>query len=100
MRDFGHIQFKWDTKKSRTNLAKHGVSFREAESVFLDSAARLIFDPDHSATEDRYILLGLSATLRVLVVCHCYHEADDVIRIISARSATKQERDMYQELLV
>jgi uncharacterized protein len=73
------------------------VSFDEAQTVFLDENALLIHDPDHSSKEDRFILLGLSAKLRLLVVCHCYHKSDEVIRIISARKATRAEQKIYRE---
>lgn len=90
------IRFEWDEKKSRQNIRKHGVSFEEAQSVFLDDHALRFFDPDHSEDEDRFLMLGLSFTLRILVVCHCYRERDDVIRIISARKATRQESEHYE----
>jgi hypothetical protein len=91
------LRFEWDPAKSATNARKHGVSFEEAEGVFADDRALLIDDPDHSETEERFVLLGLSAKLRVLVVVHCYREDDAVIRIISARKATKPERQRYNE---
>ena len=76
-------------------MAKHGVSFEEAKTVFYDENARLIDDPDHSGEEDRFILMGISQGLRILTVCHCYRE-DDRIRLISARKATRQEKQFYQ----
>lgn len=85
------IQFKWDEKKNRKNKREHGVSFEEAQTVFLDENAIRFFDPDHSEDEDRFIMLGISFKLRVLVVCHCYRENDEVIRLISARKADKDE---------
>lgn len=91
----GRLAFTWDPAKARKNLRKHGVSFEEAETVFYDDRARLVDDPDHSEAEDRFILLGLSRALRVLVVVHAYRETDTVIRIISARKATPQERTAY-----
>ena len=91
------LQFDWDERKSRVNLQKHGVSFEEAMTVFMDEQALFMADPRHSATEDRFILLGLSAHLRTLVVCHCYREAREVIRIISARKATRLERRQYTQ---
>jgi uncharacterized DUF497 family protein len=93
------LHFEWDEKKSASNKKKHGVSFEEAKSVFHDPNARLIGDPDHSANEDRFVLLGISEELRVLVVCHCYRDDDDTIRIISARRAKKKEIETYEELL-
>ena len=91
----GDIRFEWDEKKNRQNIRKHGLSFEEAQSVFLDDHAMRFYDPDHSEDEDRFLMLGISFTLRILVVCHCYRERDDVIRIISARKATRQERVHY-----
>jgi len=76
-------------------MAKHGVSFEEAQSVFLDENARLIDDPDHSSDEDRFLLLGFSYQAQCLVVSHCYRETDSVIRLISARRATAREEQMY-----
>jgi uncharacterized DUF497 family protein len=91
----GDIRFEWDEKKNRQNIRKHGISFEEAQSVFLDDHAMRFYDPDHSEDEDRFLMLGMSFTLRILIVCHCYRERDDVIRIISARKATRQERVHY-----
>jgi len=85
----------WDESKNRQNIAKHNVSFDEAETVFYDPNAKLISDPDHSDTEDRFVILGLSKMLRMLVVCHCYRENDETIRIITARKATKKEAAYY-----
>lgn len=89
------IRFDWDERKSRANESKHGVSFSEAQSVFYDENALLIPDPDHSRDEDRFVLLGVSAKVRVLVVCHCYRESDKIIRIISARRANRNEQTTY-----
>lgn len=89
------IRFKWDAAKASANVRKHGIDFQEAKSVFADERARLIADPDHSKDEDRFVLLGLSASLRLLVVCHCYRDADSTIRIISARRATSSEVKLY-----
>lgn len=89
------LQFEWDARKATANEKKHGVSFEEARSVFFDERARLIDDPDHSEDEARFILLGLSSSLRLLVVCHCYRGGDNVIRIISARKATAGESKSY-----
>jgi len=88
--------FEWDAKKSASNEKKHGVSFEEAKSAFTDQFARLISDPDHSEQEDRFILLGASIHARLLIVCHCVR-SNDRIRIISARKADKQERNLYEE---
>ena len=89
------LRFEWDERKNRTNKKKHGVSFEEAEGVFSDERALLLSDPDHSGLEDRFVLLGLSANLRTLVVCHCYRKQDEVVRIISARKASRSERNRY-----
>ena len=86
-----YIHFEWDENKNRLNLRKHGVSFEEAQTVFFDPNARVIHDPDHSEYEDRFIILGTSRRLRLLVVCHSYLAEEDLIRIISARRATKEE---------
>ena len=90
------MRFEWDAEKASINQKKHGVTFEEAQSVFGDYDALRIFDPDHSEDEDRFILLGMSAVLRILVVCHCYRENDEKIRIISARKATKKESAAYE----
>jgi len=89
------IQFEWDERKNRENQRKHKVSFEEAQSTFFDGNAVRYFDPDHSDDEDRFIMLGMSFSLRVLVVCHCYRKNDSVIRIISARKADKREQSDY-----
>ncbi|MDP3038847.1 MAG: BrnT family toxin [Deltaproteobacteria bacterium] len=89
------IRFEWDEKKSGENKRKHGVSFEEAQTVFLDEKAIRYYDPDHSQDEDRFIMLGMSFKLRVLVVCHCYRLHDKVIRIVSARKANKKETVAY-----
>ena len=91
-----HLEFSWDSEKDRTNKRKHGISFAEAQTVFYDENARLIDDPDHSENEDRFILLGMSSNLRMIVVCHCYRAKDSVIRIISARKAGKKEIKEYE----
>lgn len=87
--------FTWDLQKARINKVKHGVTFEEARSVFMDSRALLISDPDHSMTEDRYILLGMSWLGRLIVVHHVDREEAEVIRIFSARKAVKQEVIQY-----
>ena len=89
------IRFEWDEGKSRENKRKHGVSFDEAQTVFLDENAIRYYDPDHSEDEDRFIMLGMSFKLRVLVVCHCYRLDDKVIRIVSARKANNKEAAAY-----
>ena len=89
------LRFAWDENKNKANRRKHGVSFEEAQAVFSDESAIEFFDPDHSEEEDRFLLLGLSFRLRVLVVCHCYRGSQGIIRIISARKATLKERTHY-----
>jgi uncharacterized protein len=93
------LRFTWDRKKAEANIQNHGVSFDEAKSVYFDRNARFDFDPEHSSDEDRFILLGLSYSLRLLVVCHYYRESDSVIRIISARKATKPEQKQYGDFI-
>jgi uncharacterized DUF497 family protein len=90
------LVFEWDERKNRANRKKHGVSFEEARSAFLDENARVVPDPEHSEEEERFVLLGLSTSLRVLVVCHCYRQKDEVIRIISARKADREEQRQYR----
>jgi uncharacterized protein len=89
------LRVEWDPRKAAANRQKHGVSFEDAQSVFADERARLIDDPDHSEDEDRFLLLGLSSSLRLLVVAHCYRADGNVIRIISARKATREEQAHY-----
>ena len=89
------LTFVWDDRKDRVNQRKHGVSFDEARTVFYDENAREYADPDHSEDEERFILLGISGRLRVLVVCHCYRESESVVRIISARRAQRNEEQTY-----
>jgi len=90
------VRFSWDRQKDLSNRAKHRISFDEAASVFFDDHARLIADPDHSANEDRFVLLGLSYAMRLLIVVHVYQDNDEIIRIISARKATKSESQNYE----
>ena len=89
------LRFEWDSQKAIINAKKHGVSFEEAKSVFSDDNGKLIADPDHSEDEDRFVLLGLSSTLRMLIVCHCYRDEGNIIRIISARKASAKESLTY-----
>jgi len=93
------LRFEWDQSKDKANKRKHGVSFEEAHTAFRDENAKQFFDPDHSDDEDRFILLGMSFKLRIVVVCHCFRERDLVIRIISARKADKTEERSYWELI-
>ena len=90
------MEFRWDDKKSKSNITKHSISFEEAKFVFLDEYARLKHDPDHSIEENRYLLPGMSISLRILVVVHTVTEKDDIIRLISARKATRREVKQYR----
>ena len=91
-----NLKFEWDQDKAKTNLVKHGVSFEEASTIFTDELARLIPDPDSSFMEERFLLLGISKHQNLLIVCHCYRDQDNLIRIISARKADKHERKSYE----
>lgn len=91
------IHFEWDEAKNLANQKKHRVSFEEAQAVFADERALLIHDSDHSDEEDRFVLLGMSAKIKILTVCHCYRKSDEIIRIISARKATRNEQKTYLE---
>ena len=93
------LLFEWDEQKSISNKKKHGISFEEAQTVFIDENALLIYDPDHSIEEGRFVLLGMSFKLRLLIVCHCYRKNENIIRIISARKATRAEQKQYWERL-
>lgn len=93
--DMRDLQLDWDPKKDAANQRKHGIGFEEASTVISDEHALLLDDPEHSKEEGRFILLGLSAGLRAPVVCHCCRQAQDVIRPISAREASKKEREEY-----
>lgn len=89
------LEFEWDNKKDKANKKTHGVSFEEARTAFYDEYAIQFFDPDHSESEDRFILLGSSFKLKTLVVCHCFRKKETIIRIISARKADKDEEQVY-----
>ena len=91
------LRFEWDERKNRQNRAKHKVWFEEAQTVFIDARARVFYDEDHSAEEERFVILGLSSAARLLVVVHCHREASSVVRIISARKATRKEAKTYEE---
>lgn len=91
------IRFEWDDNKNNINKKKHKIAFDEAKTVFQDEEALVIDDPDHSDQEDRFIIMGMSKKANLLVVCHCYRDSDSVIRIISARKATKTETRQYYE---
>ena len=89
------LLFDWDEKKNEINRRKHGIDFEEASTVFFDEQAILFDDPEHSEYEERFLLLGMSESANVCIVCHCYRESDTVIRIISARKATRKEEERY-----
>lgn len=93
-----NISFSWDPKKNNANIKKHKISFEEAKTVFFDENARVIPDPDHSKSEERFVILGFSNKLKLLIVVHTYRENDQVIRIVSARKATKSESKYYLEV--
>ena len=90
------IEFDWDSQKAKRNLKNHGVSFEEAKSVFFDDFARQFFDEQHSGDEDRFLMLGMSAKSRILLICHCELDPTNVIRLISARKATANEKKLYE----
>ena len=90
------LHFSWDPQKEKSNTQKHGVTFEEAKTVFYDDNAVEFYDDEHSDWEDRFLLLGVSSRLRLLLVCHCYREGDSIIRIISARKATESEAKYYK----
>ena len=90
------LRFEWDPAKAEKNLRNHGVSFEEAQTVFYDDFAAEFYDDKHSEWEDRFLLLGLSSNLRIVMVCHCYRESESVVRIISVRKATANEAKFYR----
>ena len=90
-----YLNIIWEEDKNKKNIISHKISFEEAKTVFFDPNAKIIYDPEHSKDEDRFIILGLSKLLNILVVCHCFKENDKIIRIISARKATPKERKQY-----
>ncbi|MBQ2633234.1 MAG: BrnT family toxin [Oscillospiraceae bacterium] len=89
------IEFEWNEHKNRIIIEKHGVSFDEGSTVFYDDYAILFDDPDHSDEEDRFLILGITRRENLCIVSHCYRGEDEIIRIISARKATKQETKTY-----
>ena len=93
-----NIRFEWDQNKNLANVKKHKISFEEAKTVFFDESARVIPDPRHSYNEERFIILGISNKLKLLIVVHTYRENDEIIRIISARKASKSESKYYLEV--
>ena len=90
-----NITFEWDASQASLNKKKHGISFDEAKTVFFDENAKVIHDPEHSDDEERFIILGLSVNVRMLVIIHCYRKNDSIIRLISARKATQNESMQY-----
>jgi len=91
------LKFEWDEEKNKRNKLKHKISFEEATAVFEDTKAIIIYDEEHSGDEERFLAVGFDLNARHLAVCHCTREDGDVIRIISARLATKKERKLYRE---
>jgi uncharacterized protein len=89
------IRFSWDPAKAKSNIRKHGVSFEEAQTAFYDDNAIEFYDDEHSEWEDRFLLLGISSRMRLLLICHCYRAEDGIIRIVSAREANKEEAIFY-----
>ena len=92
-----YINFSWDEHKNSLNISKHGISFEEASTVFYDDNAILFDDPDHSISEERFLIIGYSYKDHICIVSHCYRESENIIRIISARIAAKKERRVYEE---
>jgi len=92
-----NLVFEWDPLKNTSNQRAHGITFEEAQTVFLDENARLIHDPKHSDKEDRFIMLGFSSKAHLLIVCHCYRQNDEIIRLISARKADRDESKLYNQ---
>ena len=90
------MRFEWDEEKNKINIKKHGISFEEAKTVFYDDEALVRDDPEHSEDEERFVILGMSSRANLLIVCHCYRASETVIRIISARKATKNESRFYE----
>ena len=91
------LRFEWDENKNEINKKKHKLSFEEAKEVFYDELAVLFDDPDHSVGEERFLIIGMIRSSKICIVSHCYRDKDNVIRIISAREATRNERKLYQE---
>ena len=91
------IRFEWDENKNEINKRKHQISFEEAKTVFYDENAILFDDPDHSAEEERFLIIGITQKDHLCIVSHCYRDRENVIRLISARKATKKESGVYYE---
>ena len=92
-----NVKFEWDEKKNEINKKKHGLSFEEAREVFGDENAILFDDPDQSLDENRFLIIGSLKSSKICIVSHCYRDNDDIIRLISAREATKNEKRFYEE---
>ena len=97
MNEYMGMRFDWDLDKAKENAKKHGVTFMEARTAFIDEHSQIYDDEEHSDIEERFILIGYSKNTRLLIVCHCYRNGDDITRIISARKATSQERKKYED---
>ena len=95
-----NLIFEWNDTKAKKNLKKHGVSFEEAQSVFFDDNAIQFWDDNHSDREERFLMLGMSHKIRILLVVHCYREDESTIRVISARKATKKEKMEYSGVVI
>ena len=91
-----NIQFEWDENKNQINKIKHGIGFEEAATVFYDDDAIMFDDPEHSMEEERFLILGITKHENLCIVSHCYRDNDNIIRIISARKATKNEKQVYR----
>lgn len=92
-----NIKFEWDENKNKINQKKHGLSFETAKEVFFDQAAILFDDPDHSDEEERFLIIGMTKASKICIVSHCYRDSDSIIRLISAREATKTEKKIYKK---
>ena len=92
-----NIKFEWDPNKNEINKRKHGLSFETAKEVFYDDYAVLFDDPDHSADEERFLIIDMIQSSKICIVSHCYRDSDNDIRLISAREATKNEKNIYLE---
>ena len=87
--------FEWDREKNLSNIRKHGITFKIAAKAFLDPDAVKVDDDDHSQDEDRFILIGISESDKILAVCHCYRDKGNIVRIISARPPNQYEKQVY-----
>ena len=91
------VEFEWDENKNQENIKKHGISFEEARTVFREEGTVIAFDENHSTDEDRFLIIGFSIKLNLLIVCHCYRQNNTIVRIISARKVTKSEAKEYEQ---